>query len=62
MKNKWSLIASLFQLIIGIVAMVTFVLVGLSGENMIKWIVTLILALVFIVMGIIGISNYRNNK
>lgn len=62
MKNKWKLIASIFQLVIGIVAVVAFVLVGLSGENMAKWIVTLILSIAFVVLGIIGILDYRSTK
>lgn len=62
MKNKWKLTASVFQLVIGIVAVVAFVLVGLSGENMAKWIVTLILSIAFVVLGIIGILDYRSTK
>ena len=38
MKSKWYLIASIFELIIGIVAVVAFVILGLNDENMIKWI------------------------
>lgn len=62
MKNKWNLIASVFQLVIGIVAILAFVFVGLSGENMAKWIVTLILSIAFVVLGIIGILDYRSTK
>lgn len=62
MKNKWNLIASVFQLVIGIVAILAFVFVGLSGENMAKWIVTLILSIAFVVLGIIGIFKYRSTK
>ena len=39
-----------------------FYLLGLSGENMSKWIVTLILSIAFVVLGIIGIINYKSNK
>ena len=62
MKSKWYLIASVFELIIGIVAVLSFVILGLNDENMIKWIVTLILSVALIVLGIIGIFNYRSNK
>ncbi|MEE1281515.1 MAG: hypothetical protein UHK60_04570 [Acutalibacteraceae bacterium] len=62
MKNKWNLIASVFQLVIGIVAILAFVFVGLSGENMAKWIVTLILSIAFVVLGIIEIFKYRSTK
>ena len=62
MKSKWYLIASVFELTIGIVAVLSFVILGLNDENMIKWIVTLILSVALIVLGIIGIFNYRSNK
>ncbi len=62
MKSKWYLIASVFELIIGIVAVVAFVISGLNDENMIKWIVTLILSVALIVLGIVGIKNYRSEK
>ena len=59
MKNKWSLISSIFQLVIGAFAVVTFAIVGLNGENITKWIVTLILSAAFIILGIIGIIEYK---
>ena len=62
MKNKWNLIASIFQLLFGIIAILTFVIVGLNGENLAKWIVTLILSIAFAVLGIIGIIDYKSNK
>ena len=62
MKSKWQLFSSLFQLIIGIVAVISFAILGFSGENMTKWIVTLILAIAYVVLGIIGIIDYRANK
>ena len=62
MKSKWQLFASIFQLIIGIVAIISFVILGFSGENMVKWIITLILAIVYVVLGILGIVDYKTNK
>lgn len=62
MKSKWYLIASVFELIIGIVAVVAFVILGLNDENMIKWIAALALSLVCIVLGIVGIKNYVSDK
>lgn len=62
MKNKWHLIASIFQLIFGIAAILSFVIVGLYDENIAKWIVTLILSIAFVVLGIIGIIDYKSGK
>lgn len=62
MKSKWNLIASIFQLIVGIIAIVAFMVIGISGEIMIKWIGTFVLSVAFVVLGIIGIVNYKSNK
>lgn len=58
MKSKFRLIASIFQLVVGILAVLAFVVVGLSGEDMTKWIITLILAVAYVVLGVIGIVDY----
>lgn len=62
MKNKWNLISSIFQLVIGVIAVLSFFIVGLSGEGVAKWIVTLILSIAFVVLGVIGIIDYKSNK
>ena len=62
MKSKRNLINSIFQLVIGFLSIAAFVVVGLSGENMTKWIITLILAITYVVLGVIGIIDYRSNK
>ena len=62
MKSKWNLIVSIFQLVIGIVAVLSFIVLAASGENMTKWIATLILSIAFIILGIIGIINYKQGK
>lgn len=62
MKSKLNLIASIFQLIIGVLSVLAFIVLGSGGENMTKWIVTLILSIAFVVLGIIGIIDYRANK
>ena len=62
MKSKWQLIASIFQLIVGLAAIISFAILGFCGENMAKWIVTLIVSVAFVVLGIIGIIDYKSNK
>lgn len=62
MKSKWQLFASIFQLIVGILAILSFVILGIGGENMTKWIVTLLLSVAFVVLGIIGIADYKSKK
>ncbi len=62
MKNKRNLIVSIFQLVIGIFAIVAFAALGSSGDNMTKWIITLVLAAVYVVLGVIGLIDYKSNK
>ena len=62
MKTKFNLIASIFQLVIGILTILSFVVLGINGEDMTRWIVTLILSVGFVVLGIIGILDYKSNK
>ena len=62
MKSKWQRFASIFQLIVGLAAMISAAILGFGGENMAKWIITLILSFAFVVLGIIGIIDYKSNK
>lgn len=59
MKSRWSLFTALFQLVFGLLAIVAFVVLAINGESMGRWIVTLILAIGFVVLGMIGIFNYK---
>jgi len=62
MKSKWQLFASIFQLIVGVAAIVSFVILGFCGENMTKWIITLIVSVAFVVMGIMGMIDYKSKQ
>lgn len=61
MKNKWNLIVSIIQLVIGSLAIIAFVIIGLNGEDLTKWVITLILAIAYVVLGAIGIKDYKCN-
>lgn len=60
MKSKWQLFSSVFQLVVGILGIVSFVVLAINGENMTKWIVTLLLAIAFTVLGVFGIVDYKS--
>ena len=62
MKSKLDLMGAIFQLVVGILAVLSFVVLWLDGEDMTKWIVTLILSVAFVVLGIIGIVQYKSDK
>ena len=57
MKSKWYLIGSIFQLLVGLLAIVSFLVLAVNGEVVTKWIITLCLAISFVVIGIIGIID-----
>ncbi len=62
MKSKWQLFSAIFQLVVGVAAIVSFAILAIGGENMTRWIVTLILSVAFVVLGIIGIIDYKSGK
>lgn len=43
----------------GILAIIAFIILLVTGEEISKWVITLILAIVLVIMGIIGIINYK---
>ena len=45
MKSKWYLISSIFQALIGLIAIIFFIILAVNGEVMTKWIITLFLAM-----------------
>lgn len=60
MMGKWQLFSSIFQLIIGTMAIIAFIVIAILGEDLTRWIVTLILAIAFVVLGTIGIINCKH--
>lgn len=62
MKNAWKLIASIVQLVVGIAAIISHIIIAINGEEMLKWTVTLILAIGFVIIGIIGIVDWIKAK
>lgn len=62
MKSKWYLISSIIQVIIGLSAIISFFVLKQAGEDMARWVITLILAIAFEVMGIINIIDYKKKQ
>ena len=62
MKSKWYLVASIFQVVIGLLAVIAFFVIMESGENMKKWIAASLLSIYFIISGILGIVGYINQN
>ena len=59
MKSKWYLISSIFQIIVGVLAIVSFILMAINGDLETRWVITLLLAIAFVVMGVIGVLDNR---
>jgi len=62
MKSKWRLIAAIVQLVIGIMATISFVIIAVSGDAIIRWIPAFLLAIAYVVIGVIGIIDYKTDK
>lgn len=62
MKNRFQLICSIIELTIGLLAIISFVVLLLNNESMIKWFVSLILAIILVIVGITGIIEYKKQK
>ena len=60
--NKWRLLSSVFQIVVGIAAIIAYVVIAVSGEVLGKWTVTLLLAIAFVVIGVIGIIDWNKSK
>ena len=58
----WNLFAAIFQIVVGIAAIVAYVIIAASGEALGKWTVTLLLAIAFVVIGAIGIADWKKSN
>lgn len=61
MKHKRHLATSIFQLLVGLFAVVTIILSAIRGALLTRWVITLILAIAFIGMGIMGIIDHASS-
>lgn len=62
MNKKWLLFSSVFQLVIGLLGVIAFIVLSVNGENTARFIITMLLGIAYAVMGIIGIVTYRKIK
>lgn len=60
--KKWPLIAAIMQLLIGIAAVAAYVVVAVGGEPLGKWTITLLLAIGFVIMGILGVIDWKKER
>lgn len=60
--SKWRLFSSVFQIVVSVAAIIAYVVIAASGEVLGKWTITLILAIAFLIMGVIGIVDWKKSK
>ena len=60
--NKWRLLSSVFQIVVGIAAIIAYVVIAVSGEPLGRWTITLLLAIAFVVIGVIGLVDWNKSK
>ena len=60
--GKWRLFSSIFQIVVGIAAIIAYIVIAASGEPLGKWTVTLLLAIAFVVIGAIGIADWKKSN
>ena len=60
--SKWRLFSSIFQIVVGIAAIIAYIVIAASGEPLGKWTVTLLLAIAFVVIGVFGIIDWNKSK
>lgn len=62
MKKGVKLAVAIFEIVIGLLAVASFIVIAAGGENMLKWILTLILAVSYVVIGIMQIIDIAKHK
>ena len=60
--SKWHLFSSIFQITVGIAAIIAYIVIAASGEPLGKWTVTLLLAIAFVIIGVIGIADWKKSN
>lgn len=60
-KRKSILICFIVQLVFGTLGIAAFVTLAVGGEDIRKWVGALILAIIFIILGIINVFRYQKD-
>ncbi len=58
MRNKWLLLIGIFEIIIGFLGILSFVILSVNGENVKKWIIAFLTCIYLFTDGIINVKNF----
>lgn len=61
-KDKVELIYGIFQVVIGILGIISYLILLIEREKFLKWTVAFILCIIFLIYGIKRIINYVREK
>ena len=59
MKNVWYVIISVFQILVGLAAVASFIILAVNGESVGKWIPALVAAVAVGVGGVLNLAGAR---
>lgn len=62
MKSKRKPYISILRLLVGLLAIVLTLVLGFDGENTAKWVITLVIAGIYTILGIVEILGWRSRK
>ena len=62
MKSQRKPYISILRLLVGLLAIVLTLVLGFDGENTAKWVITLVIAGVYTILGIVEILGWRSRK
>ena len=60
--SNWRLFSSVFQIVVGIAAIIAYAVIAANGEPLGKWTITLLLAIAFVVIGVIDTVDWYKRK
>ena len=61
MKNGWYLAIGVLMTVIGAAGVVSFVILTVGGERMLRWVPALVVSALLLVSGVRCIIDYRKN-
>lgn len=60
--SKWQIASSLVQMIIGFLGVVSYIILLVISEPMLKWTVTLILSIAYFIIGLVNFLQIIKRK
>lgn len=59
MRNKWPLFGAIFDIIVGVAGILSFIIIYVSGDSVKKWLPSLVLSIIFLIIGVCEFIHWR---